>query len=462
MTRIHLVGIGGTGLSAIARLLLEMGYTVSGSDRAESSFTRELKTAGATISIGHDIENVRGADLVVRSSAVPNDNPEIVAARAERIPVLKRSDFLGTLMEGKIGIAVAGTHGKTTTTSMIAWMLTALKQKPSFIVGGVLANLGINARAGVGETFVIEADEYDRMFLGLKPSIEVVTNIEYDHPDCYATPADFQAAFVEFMYRLRPEGTLVACAEDPGVRDLIVQTQKMGKTVLTYGLRPEMDDGTHLDVYSSMFGSNKKGGLTFSASVLGDLATVELQVPGKHNVRNALAALAVAKLLDLPTAEAALALGQFTGTARRFEVRGEASGITIIDDYAHHPTEIRATLAAARDRYPYRRLWAVWQPHTYSRTKALFNEFTTAFTDADEVIVTEIFPSREPTQNYSSKKVADAMPRPVHFIADLAEVGKYLESALHTGDVLLVLSAGDATNVSTHVLTHFKEAENGS
>ncbi len=192
MTRIHLVGIGGTGLSAIARLLLEMGYTVSGSDRAESGFTRELKTAGATISIGHDIENVRGADLVVRSSAVPNDNPEIVAARAERIPVLKRSDFLGTLMEGKIGIAVAGTHGKTTTTSMIAWMLTALKQKPSFIVGGILANLGINARAGVGETFVIEADEYDRMFLGLNHPLRLSPILSMTIPIAMPLPLIFK------------------------------------------------------------------------------------------------------------------------------------------------------------------------------------------------------------------------------------------------------------------------------
>ncbi|MCX6034281.1 MAG: Mur ligase domain-containing protein, partial [Chloroflexi bacterium] len=210
MTHIHLIGIGGTGLSAIARLLLEMGYTVSGSDRVESLFTRNLQSAGVTISIGHFLENVHGADLVVRSSAIPDDNPEVTAARALRIPVLKRSDFLGSLMDGKTGIAIAGTHGKTTTTSMIAWMLSALGQDPSFISGGVLTNLGVNARAGKGNTFVIEADEYDRMFLGLKPTIEVVTNSEHDHPDCYPTMEDFQAAFVEFMYRLPAGGTLVA------------------------------------------------------------------------------------------------------------------------------------------------------------------------------------------------------------------------------------------------------------
>lgn len=458
MTRIHLIGIGGTGISAIARLLLEMGYSVSGSDRAESQYTRDLQSAGVTINIGHSPDNVAGADLVVRSSAILDDNPEVYAARAAHILVLKRSDFLGSLMDGKTGIAVAGTHGKTTTTSMIAWMLSALNQEPSFIVGGVLANLGVNARAGEGNTFVIEADEYDRMFLGLRPSIEVVTNIEYDHPDCYPTPADFQAAFVDFLYHLQAGGTLVACADDMGAYELIIKANKLDKKVITYGLRPEMADGNKLDVFTSTFAPNVKGGFTFNASVLGEAATVELQVPGKHNVSNALAALTVAKLLNLPLAAAATALGQFTGTGRRFEVRGEVNGITVVDDYAHHPTEIRATLSAARARYPSRRLWAVWQPHTYSRTQALFTEFTAAFSDADEVIVTEIFQSREPKQNFSSKQVVDAMPRPAHFIAGLSDVSNYLVSNLHPGDVLLVLSAGDANEISTQVLNQLKEA----
>jgi len=461
MTRIHLIGIGGTGLSAIARVLLEMGHTVSGSDRVESPFTRDLQAAGATISIGHRPENVRGADLVVRSSAILDDNPEVIAARALRILVLKRADFLGSLMDGKTSIAIAGTHGKTTTTSMIAWMLSALGQDPSFIAGGVLANLGVNARAGKGDTFVIEADEYDRMFLGLKPTIEVVTNIEHDHPDCYPTPADFQAAFVEFMYQLPADGTLVACAEDPGARDLMDKAEKLGKVVIPYGLRPTTETGQPLDVYTRLLAPNEKGGFTFSASVFGNAATVELQVPGKHNVLNALAALTVAQLLDLPLAMAARALGQFTGTGRRFEVRGEANGVVIVDDYAHHPTEIRATLAAARTRYPSRRIWAVWQPHTYSRTQALFNEFAEAFADADEVIVTEIYAAREPKQVFSSKQVVEAMPRPAHFIAGLAEVSKYLITNLRPGDALLVLSAGDADQISTEVLTHLKEVRNG-
>jgi len=459
MTRIHLIGIGGTGLSAIARVLLEMGHTVSGSDRAESTFTRDLQTAGATISIGHRSENVHDADLVVRSSAIQDDNPEVMAARAQRIPVLKRADFLGTLMDGKTGIAVAGTHGKTTTTSMIAWMLSALGQDPSFISGGVLANLGINARAGKGSAFVIEADEYDRMFLGLRPIIEVVTNIEYDHPDCYPTPADYQAAFVEFMYRLSANGTLVAFADDPGAYDLMDQANKLGKTVISYGISETSGSVKPLNVYANALVRNEKGGYSFNANVLGKMEPVELQVPGKHNVCNSLAALTVTQVLGLPLADASWALAQFTGTGRRFEVRGESNGIVIIDDYAHHPTEIKATLAAARARYPSRRLWAVWQPHTYSRTRALLNEFSTAFTDADEVIITEIYAAREPKQNFSSKQVVESMPRQGHFIADLSDVSNYLIRNLRPGDALLVLSAGNADQISTEVLARLKESQ---
>ncbi len=451
MTRIHLIGIGGTGLSAIARVLLESGYAVTGSDRADSPFARDLQSAGVAVSIGHRPENVTDADVVVRSSAIPDSNPEVVAARELNIPVLKRADFLGSLMEDKTGIAIAGTHGKTTTTSMIAWMLSALNQDPSFIVGGVLANMGVNARAGKGLPFVIEADEYDRMFLGLKPFIEVVTNVEHDHPDCYPTPADFHAAFVEFVKRLPAEGMLIACGEDSGVAQLIVEAKKLGKNVIAYGGEAE--------VRAENVRPNNQGGFTFDAIVRHKSASVALQVPGRHNVLNALAALTVAYLLGLDLAEAARALGQFTGTGRRFEVRGEAGGVTVVDDYAHHPTEVRATLAAARARYPGRRIWAVWQPHTYSRTRTLFDEFTRAFADADAVVVTEVYKAREPEEAFSAEQVVKAMPHPaVQFIAGLADVSNYLVSHLSRGDVLLVLSAGDADQVSTEVLARLKEA----
>jgi UDP-N-acetylmuramate--alanine ligase len=459
MTRIHLIGIGGTGLSAIARVLLESGTAVTGSDRADSPFVRNLRAAGVTVTIGHRPENVAGADLVVRSSAIPDDNPEVLAARAAGIPVLKRADFLGSLMAGKTGIAVAGTHGKTTTTAMIAWILTALQQDPTYIVGGVLAQTGVNAHAGKGSAFVIEADEYDRMFLGLQPMIEVVTNVEHDHPDCYPTPADFQAAFVDFVKLLPEGGTLVACAEDPGAAELITSAEKLGKHVVSYGIRPTVTAGlVMLDNYSEVVSRNDMGGMTFSASILSHSVSVVLQVPGRHNVRNALAALTVVQLLGLPLDTAAKALDEFTGTGRRFEVRGEADGVTVIDDYAHHPTEIRATLSAARSRYPSRRIWAVWQPHTYSRTQALFDQFAAAFDDAGEVVVTEIYPSREPKQAYSAETLVKAMQHPsAHFIAGLSDVSNYLLTHLHPGDVLLVLSAGDADQVSAQVLAGLQE-----
>jgi UDP-N-acetylmuramate--alanine ligase len=344
---------------------------------------------------------------------------------------------------------------------MLAWLLTALEQEPTFIVGGVLTNLGVNARAGKGAAFIIEADEYDRMFLGLKPTIEVVTNIEHDHPDCYPTLADLQAAFMEFMQHLPTNGTLVACAEDSGAYSLLMKAEKMGKAVRAYGLKPAASDGRELDSYTSNLSVNGKGGYTFGASVLGKIANVELQVPGKHNILNALAALTVTQLLDLPLTDAAQALGHFSGTGRRFEVRGEANGVIIVDDYAHHPTEIQATLAAARSRYPRSPLWVVWQPHTYSRTQTLLEDFANSFGNADEVIVTEVYPSREPKQDFSSRQVVEAMPRPAHFIAGLPEVSKYLITHLRPGDVLLVLSAGDADQVSTDVLANLKEIRHG-
>jgi len=460
MTRIHLIGIGGTGISAIARVLLEMGHTVSGSDRAESPFTRDLQAAGATVFIGHRPENVARADLVVRSSAVGEDNPEVVAARARNIPVLKRADFLGSLMEDKIGVAVAGTHGKTTTTAMLAWTLTALGQDPTFIVGGTLANLGVNAHAGKGAAFVIEADEYDRMFLGLKPVLEIVTSVEHDHPDCYPTFEDFYAAFVEFVLRLPANGTLVACADEPGARRLLLNARQLGKNAVAYSLAPGLVNGTlQPEAFAEAIVPNAHGGFDFTARVMGEEAPVTLQVPGRHNVSNALAVLTAARLLGLGLRETAQTLATFQGTGRRFEVRGEAGGVTVIDDYAHHPTEIRATLAAARSRYPDRRIWAVWQPHTYSRTQALFEEFVHAFEDADEVVVTEIYPSREPKQDYSSRRLVEAMRHPsARFGGTLEETRELLLSHLRPGDVVLVLSAGDAVQVSAEVLTHLKEA----
>jgi UDP-N-acetylmuramate--alanine ligase len=457
MTHVHFVGIGGSGLSAIARLLRESGYEVSGSDKTLSPFAADLQNMGVQIFIGHHPRNVAGADWVVRSSAVGDDNPEVEAAKRAGIPVYKRADFLGQMMSEKTGIAVAGTHGKTTTTAMIAWMLVEMRRDPSFIVGGTLTNLKTNAHAGKGDLFVIEADEYDRMFLGLKPHIAVVTNLEHDHPDCYPTFEDMHSAFQSFVDLLPADGTLIACAEDEGATTLLTHARRKGLNIVSYSIQGEMTINSPQWMQARTLAPNDRGGFDFSAMTnLGftsDAIQVSLQVPGEHNVRNALAALSVAAVLGLPLQEAADALGQFTGTGRRFEVRGERNGVTVIDDYAHHPTEIRATLAGARKRYPSRRIWAVWQPHTYSRTQMLFHEFTRAFTDADEVLVTEIYASREPKQDFSSAEVVSAMPHPsARYSGSLADTTAYLRPNLRPGDVVLVLSAGDADQVSADLL----------
>jgi UDP-N-acetylmuramate--alanine ligase len=463
MSHIHLVGIGGSGLSAIARILIERGEVVSGSDIELSTFAQDIKKLGAKVSVGHRAENVVGADLVIQSSAIPENNVEIMAATKAGIPVHKRSDYLGELMAENKGIAIAGSHGKTTTTAMISWMLSALDQDPSYIIGGVSKNLGQNAHAGKGEIFVIEADEYDYMFLGLQPQIAVVTNIEHDHPDIFPTEEVFFQAFVEFVDRIREGGVLIACQDDIGVAKLVDMTEGYGFSSFCYGLGQPVNRDS-LDYSVENLNLTSGGCYEFDALYDGDhLANVSLSLPGIHNARNSLAALAVAHQIGLPATDAALALAEFQGTERRFDVRGEFSGIEVIDDYAHHPTEIKATLAAARNRYPGRRLWAVWQPHTYSRTSALFDDYLTAFDDADHVLVTEIYASRESiNQDESSQKIVQAMDHPdILYIASNKRVTEYLVSNLKLGDVLIVLSAGDANQISEEVVNLLSVNGNG-
>jgi len=453
---VHLIGIGGTGLSAIARLLKESGCTVSGSDQTLSALARDLQEAGITVYEGHRAENILGARLVIRSSAIRDDNVEVQAALAAGIPVLKRSDFLGKLMEKQVGIAIAGTHGKTTTTAMAAWMLIAMKQDPSYIIGGVSVNLGNNAHAGNGPFFVIEADEYDRMFLGLHPKAAIVTNIEHDHPDCYPTAEQFYQAFRDFARGLAPRGWLAACGDDQGASRLAEEVRLEGYRVLTFGSGP-----TRADYMAQSMQPNSRGGFSFTAVYQGNsLGKVDLRVPGLHNVNNALAVLVIAHQMELPMALARQALSEFEGTGRRFEVRGVVDGITVIDDYAHHPTEIRATLSAARSRYPQKRLWAIWQPHTYSRTRTLFDAFASAFGDADEVVVTEVYAAREASQagSFSARQVVDAMPhKKAVFTPRIEQAVKFLLDNLRPDDVMVVMSAGDADQISTQVLIALTE-----
>ncbi len=443
--RLHIVGIGGAGMSAIATMLLERGYQISGSDQAESEVTRWLREQGAEVFIGHRAENVGEVDLVVMSSAIRADNPELIAARERGIPVNKRAQFLRWLMQGSRGVAVAGTHGKTTTTAMIAHTLMTTGHDPSFIVGGTIKSIGRSAHAGRDREFIIEADEYDRMFLGLAPTIEVILNVEHDHPDCYPTFDQMLDAFREFVRQLPEDGLLVACGEDAAASMLARDTARR----LLYGFKPA------LDWYATDLRPNNAGGIDFLAHRHGKTqGIVRLRVPGKHNVLNALAALAVIDALGVPFSAAVEALSEFRGAGRRFDVQGEANGVTIVDDYGHHPTEIRSTLAGARLRYPGRPIWAVFQPHTYSRTRTLLHQFAAAFDDADHVIVTAIYASRErDTLGTSNRDVVAAMQHPdARAIDALDDVVQYLRTNARPGDVVITFSAGDANKISEALL----------
>jgi UDP-N-acetylmuramate--alanine ligase len=456
---IHFIGIGGAGLSAIARVLMGLGYRVSGSDQAASALTRVLADEGATVYRGHRSDYVDGADLVVMSSAVPEDNVEVIAARERGITVVKRAELLGEMMVGRPGIAVAGSHGKTTTTGMIATMLLVAGADPTFIVGGEIAHLDTNARAGTGP-FVIEADEYDRTFLGLKPTLAVVTNVEHDHPDCYPTVKEFHEAFEAFVDLLPGDGVLITCTEDPGAERLGQTAQSEGRRVIFYGLAENGHVGKGDEFWQAVdVRPNGAGGSDYVALFKGNpKGLVRLRVPGTHNVVNSLAVLAVAEELKVPFTVVTQALREFRGMKRRFEIKGVAQGVTVIDDYAHHPTEIRATLAAARRHYPGRRIWVVWQPHTYSRTKALMDDFACAFGDADRVLVTGVYAAREKDDLGVSS--ADVLARMNHsgarLVADFETAVDVLETGARSGDVVLTLGAGDGYLIGEQLLARLK------
>lgn len=446
--RVHIVGIGGIGLSAIARVLIARGVQVSGSDQSASPITDELARLGARIFIGHRAENIGDvqADLVLVTSAAPPENPEVIEAQRRGIRVEKRYDFFAELTAGKTTIAVAGTHGKTTTTGMIATILMDAGLDPTAIVGGMIPELNGNARAGNGEHFVIEADEYDRAFLGLRPTIAVVTSIEMDHPDIFRDVDDVAKAFRQFMDLVPRDGLIVGCGDSARVAKELRELE--GTAVARYGF-----DAAN-DWRASDVKSNARGGSDFvvwrGGTRIGDF---ELQVPGQHNVLNALAALVVANHVGVDWQVARATLKRFRGAARRFEVKGEFAGVTIVDDYAHHPTEIRATLAAARARFDRRTTWAVFQPHTFSRTAALCDDFANAFADAEHVIVTEIYAAREHDNgSVSGRQVVEKMKHPdARFIASLDGCIEFLQAQLRGGDVLITLGAGDVNRVGERV-----------
>ena len=442
----HFIGIGGIGMSGLASLLLEAGYKVSGSDLNANALIERLKVKGGKIYIGHQAEQVNGAEVVVYSSAVKPDNPELEMARKKKLPILSRGELLALLMEDKKGIAIAGTHGKTTTSAMVACILEKAGLSPTVIVGGCINNTGTNAWWGKGEFLVAESDESDGSFLRLHPYIAVVTNVEADHLDYYQNLEAVVNAFSEFLCNLRPGGCAIIWGDDERLRLL---AKGLNIPYLSFGLTSGQDiEARHLSLNGT--------GSQFELFAQGrKVCTVNLPFPGWHNVLNALAALAVAAALDINLEIATVALKEFKGVGRRLEIKGEKDGVLVIDDYGHHPTEIKATLSAIKQRWPRRRLITVFQPHRYSRTQALYSEFLDAFAETDELILTEIYAACEsPIAGVSGKWLAEgvAKKRSVYYCPDFEAVLKKLNSMVKEGDIVLTLGAGNIWQIGESLL----------
>jgi UDP-N-acetylmuramate--alanine ligase len=453
--RIHFVGIGGIGMSGIAEVLLTLGYKVSGSDLRSSPVTERLSELGAIIFIGHQAENITGAEVVVTSSAISPDNPEVAAAHAAHIPVIARAEMLAELMRLKYGIAVAGMHGKTTTTSMVAAVLAAGGLDPTVVVGGRVDALGSNARLGKSQYLVAEADESDRSFLKLSPILAVVTNIDREHMDCYRDMADVEQAFVDFVDRVPFYGIVLLCHDDERLRGLI---PRLARRAITYGVNQDSDFrilSNKTQCSSTRHQSHFE--VEYQGGSLGDF---HLQVPGNHNVLNATAAVAVGVGLDIPVDQIREGLETFAGVDRRFQSKGRAAGVSVIDDYGHHPTEIRATLAAAR-QCRFNRIHVVFQPHRYSRTRDLLEEFGMAFADADSVFVLDIYPASEaPLPGVTGERVAKTIKeiggKAAQHISSLEEAARSVTALAESGDMILTLGAGNVSQLGTLILDQLK------
>jgi UDP-N-acetylmuramate--alanine ligase len=447
---VHFVGVGGAGMSGIARILLARGVRVSGSDARESRTLAALAALGAEVSVGHDAAHVRGVDTVVVSTAISDSNPEVVEGLRRGLLILPRAAALASVMSGLRGVAVAGTHGKTTTTSMLTVALQRCGLDPSFAIGGDLGEPGSNAHAGSGPHFIAEADESDGSFLLLSPYAAVVTNVEVDHLDHYADLAEVETAFRAFVHRLAPDGFLVACADDPGAARLAAAAAAGGRDVRRYGRGREVDLQLRDLV---LVGSSASYTAVWRGA---DLGEVRLRVPGRHNALNSAAALTAGLGLGLPFEPLAAGLGTFTGARRRFELKGTAGGVRVIDDYAHHPTEVTAALMAARQVAGGGRIIAVFQPHRYSRTAGFADAFGVALAEADEVVVMEVYSAGEdPIPGVSGATVARAVrlpPGQVAFDPSWLVVAERVAALARPGDVILTLGAGDVTMLGAEIL----------
>ena len=456
--RIHFVGIGGAGMSGIAEILHNLGYAISGSDQSESAATKALAAHGIRVAIGHDAAHIAGADAVVTSSAVRSDNPEVTAARARRVPVVPRAVMLAELMRLKQGIAIAGTHGKTTTTSLVTSVLAEAGLDPTFVIGGRLNAAGANSRLGVGDYIVVEADESDASFLNLLPVMAVVTNIDADHMDTYGHDvARLRQAFVEFIHKMPFYGAAILCVDDPGVRSIMAM---ISRPVVSYGFGPDaMVRAVNVEAHAGTmrFTVQRRNGVRMP-----DLQ-VTLNLPGDHNVLNALAALAVAAELELPDAAVVKGLAEFTGVGRRFQHYGEqptgdgAGRFTLIDDYGHHPAEMAATLAAARGAFPSRRLVLAFQPHRYTRTRDCFEDFVKVIGEADAVLLAEVYAAGEsPIVAADGRALARALRvagkvDPV-FVDEIGAMAQAIVEQAQPGDVVISMGAGSIGNVPAQVV----------
>lgn len=438
---IHMVGIGGIGMSGMAEILLQKGYTVTGSDAKEGDTIRRLRELGAKIHIGHDEKNIEGADVVVYTSAVKaEENLETKTAMEAGIPVIKRAEMLAELMRMKYGIGIAGTHGKTTTTTMVGHVIQDGSFDPTIMVGGKVHSFSeTNAVVGKGDIIIVEADEFDRTFLRLSPSLAVITNIEAEHLDIYDSLEDVKNAFVEFANKVPFYGAVVLCLDDPNVRSIIPE---IDRRTITYGLTPQAKVRARNIEVNNFYS-------TFT--VLNDgkeLGKIKLEAPGEHNVRNALASVAVGLELDIDFKYIKSGLERFQGVFRRFQLKADIDNIIVIDDYAHHPTEVQATLKAARNGWKERRIVAVFQPHLYSRTKDLYQDFGSSFFDAEVCVITDVYPSREePIEGVDGKLIADSAKeyghRQVHYVEDKQDLPHKLKEIAQPGDVIITMGAGD-------------------